>query len=185
MRDTNGGVENPMDMEFPCIKVTQPIGTFFVAAIDSKLLCEITCADVERSKGEREVETYLGIERPLLRAHTIEIEEYLTTTDACFPSAIVIVVDGACFEYLETKKSIRLKIYEDKNNPQNSKSRFEIAKVIDGQHRIEALRKYKGDTFQVNVSIFVSMPLPSQAQVFTALNLARTKERSRLIYDLF
>ena len=55
-------------IESKCLEVTQPIGTFYVGVFDSRDLVRLSRADVRRIEGEqREVETYLGIERPLNR----------------------------------------------------------------------------------------------------------------------
>ncbi len=40
--------EGPIGIDFSCIKVTQPIGTFYIASIDRKVLCDITYFDVRR-----------------------------------------------------------------------------------------------------------------------------------------
>jgi DGQHR domain-containing protein len=61
----------------------------------------------------------------------------------------------------------------------------DIAKVIDGQHRIEGLRNYHGASFQLNVSIFVDIDTATQAQIFATVNLEQTKVNKSLVYDLF
>ena len=53
--------EDPISFTVPVLKVSQPIGEFFVGALESKRLCEITYFDVRRILREREFETYLGI----------------------------------------------------------------------------------------------------------------------------
>ena len=78
-------LEREFELALPCIKVTQPIGTFFITSIDSKTLCEITFADVRRMYEEREIETYRGVQRPLNKWQVKEIQEYPQTADACFP----------------------------------------------------------------------------------------------------
>nr|WP_238486859.1 DGQHR domain-containing protein [Cupriavidus pauculus] len=172
-------------IEVPCIKVEQPIGTFFIAAMNSVDLCEITVSDVRRLEGEREVETYLGIQRPLSRKRVDELKEYVRTVDACFPTGVILAIDSRCAEYNDERKTLTLRAYADKDDPERSVNRIEIAKVLDGQHRIEGLRGYTGSRFEVNVSIFIDMDIENQAYVFSTVNLAQTKVNKSLVYDLY
>lgn len=178
-------LDTPFELEVPCIQVNQPIGTFFIASIDSKSLCEITFADVRRMSGDREIETYLGIQRPLSKSRVEEIQQYVTTVDACFPTAVILAIDGKCATYDSDHRTLTLKSYFDSDDREHSIPRLEIAKVLDGQHRIEGLRNYQGDPFEVNVSIFVDMDVENQAYVFSTVNLAQTKVNKSLVYDLF
>ncbi len=61
----------------------------------------------------------------------------------------------------------------------------DIAKVIDGQHRMEGLRAFVGEEFQVNVSIFIDADIADQAYIFSTVNLTQTKVNRSLAYDLF
>jgi DGQHR domain-containing protein len=60
-----------------------------------------------------------------------------------------------------------------------------IARVIDGQHRIEGLYSFKGETFEVPVTIFVGSDISDQAYVFATVNLEQTKVNKSLAYDLY
>ncbi|MCP4395178.1 MAG: DGQHR domain-containing protein [Alphaproteobacteria bacterium] len=67
----------------------------------------------------------------------------------------------------------------------NDKKPFsEIATILDGQHRIEGLKDYAGDNFDINVSIFVGIPISTMANIFATVNLAQTKVNKSLVYDL-
>jgi DGQHR domain-containing protein len=177
-------LDEPYEISIPCLRLHQPIGDFFIATIDSKVLCEITYADVRRIYEEREFETYLGIQRPLNRTRVSEITEYVNTVDACFPTAVILAVDGRCAEYDERKNRLVLRSVPASDDGKEEISRIKIAKVLDGQHRIEGLRNFSGE-FQVNVSIFVDMDVESQAYIFSTVNLAQTKVNKSLVYDLF
>lgn len=178
-------IDEPIAFDVPCIQVTQPIGSFFLAAIDSKLLCEITYSDVRRMEGEREVETYLGIQRPLNKKRVEEIRAYVTTVDACFPTAVILAIDGRCASYDKETRTLTIRSFEDAIDGERNINRLEIAKVLDGQHRIEGLRYYSGPSFEVNVSIFIDMDIENQAYLFSTVNLTQTKVNKSLVYDLF
>lgn len=58
-----------------------------------------------------------------------------------------------------------------------------VAKIIDGQHRIAGLEDYAGPPFQVNATIFIDMDIEDQAMVFATINLKQTKVSKSLAYD--
>ena len=180
-------IDQPYTLELDCIRVSQPIGDFFIASIPWKQLRDITFADVRRLEKEaRDVETYLGIQRPLNAKRVAEIGEYVNTADACFPTSVILAVDAHCARYDESSKKIFLSNYYNQSTPDLNRSRVQIAKVLDGQHRIEGLGLLKGDAvFDINVSIFVDMDIENQAYVFSTVNLAQTKVSKSLVYDLY
>jgi len=181
-----GNFEEKQGITFPCIKVTQRIGDFFIASISHKDLCKITYSDVRRMMDDnRDFEKYLGIQRPVDKKRVSDIEQYVTNEDACFPTAIILSVPGECafFDEENSKMTLSNKPAEDEEDEVIYFN--QIAKVLDGQHRIEGLRKYNGDDFDLNVSIFVDIDIATQAQIFCTVNLEQTKVSKSLVYDLF
>lgn len=180
-------IDQPYELPLDCIRVSQPIGDFYIASVPWKRLREITFADVRRLEKEaRDVETYLGIQRPLNTKRVAEIGEYVNTADACFPTSVILAVDAHCVRYDEAARKIILTNYYDQSTPDLNRSRLQIAKVLDGQHRIEGLGALPPDaSFDINVSIFVDMDIENQAYVFSTVNLAQTKVSKSLVYDLY
>ena len=173
-------------LKIDCIKIKQPIGEFYVGAIKSSDLIDITYSDVRRMEGERGFESYLGIQRPLNLKRAKEIAEYTNTVDASFPTAVILSVPARCAEFDGKNKELILRPYGDDGDGLVESVRFnEIAKVIDGQHRIAGLEGYKGDEFWVNVSIFVDIEVSAEANIFSTVNLAQTKVTKSLAYDLY
>lgn len=177
--------EDQISFSFKCVRSKQPIGEFYVGAIDHQRLTEITWFDVRRIIKEREVETYLGIQRPLSSARVDEIEEYVTTADACFPTAVILAVPGVCASYDEESSTMTLSNFLEPADDKEKIRYREIAKVLDGQHRIAGLKNFKGESFDVNVSIFVDIDIAEQAYIFSTVNLAQTKVNKSLAYDLY
>ena len=177
-------IDEPYEIVLPCIKVEQPLGVFFVASIDSKVLIEITFSDVRMMTGEREVDTYLGIQREVDPKRVKEIEKYVRTVDACFPTAVILAIPERCAEFNSERNTLTLRSVHGEDN-ETIINRINIAKVLDGQHRIEGLKAFGSGTFQVNVSIFVEMDIANQAYLFSTVNLAQTKVKKSLVYDLF
>jgi hypothetical protein len=54
---------------------------------------------------ERDVERYLGIQRPLNDKRVKELESYVNYLDATFPTAVILAVDA---EYAEFDESTQL-----------------------------------------------------------------------------
>ncbi len=178
--------EDNHSLVLPCIQVTQPIGTFFLASIKARDLCKISHADIRRMLREREIETYLGIQRPLDKKRVDEIGKYVNTVDACFPTAVILAVDGKCASFNPDTRELTLSNYVDAEDEEENILFIQIAKVLDGQHRIEGLKALAPEQdFEVNVSIFVDCDIANQAYIFSTVNLAQTKVNRSLAIDLF
>lgn len=158
----------------PCIELQQPIGKFYIGAIDSNDLVRISFADRRRiEKGERDVEIISGIQRPLAPKRITELRKYVHSIDASFPTGIIVAIAAEDAQYDE--KTHVMKIRNDGN----------VAKIIDGQHRIEGLVQYDGPTFQLNVTLFVEMDMEDQALLFATINLKQTPVSKSLVFDLY
>lgn len=184
------------EIKFPVIKVSQPIGDYFIASIDAKDLVEISYSDVRRlASEERDVERYLGIQRPVSKKRIAEIKKYISGSDATFPTSVIIAIDEKCAEFQEGENEMTgyLTLKPFAGDPDNSEVPLnKIAKVIDGQHRIAAFIdenenwsfEYSDRKFYINVSIFVGADISEQANIFATVNLAQTKVSKNLVYDL-
>lgn len=159
-------------IKVPCIEVQQPIGPFYIGRIDSRDLVEIAYSDVRRIEN-RDLERVLGIQRPLSMERVEELKQYVTSLDASFPTSIILAIQSEHVEYDQDSQSMRIQ------------RRQNVAKIIDGQHRIAGLEGYDGRTFQLNVTIFVDMELEDQALLFATINLKQTRVNKSLAYDLW
>ena len=176
--------EASQSFDIPAIKLTQPMGDFFIASIPHDRLVDISYFDVRRMVKDRDIEKYLGIQRPLNKDRTHELKQYVRTIDACFPTGIVLAVDGRCASFDEKSGRLTLSNYVDEDG--NQVLYREIAKVLDGQHRIAGLEDFpKQEKFDLNVSIFVDIELEDQAYIFSIVNISQTKVHKSLVYDLY
>lgn len=181
-------------LSLPAIRVVQPIGEFFIASMPAEVLVAISYADVRRLVDEqRDVERYLGIQRPLSKKRIREISTYITSMDATFPTSVILAVDERCAEYDDEERMLTLYPY----NPDDADSEDAIepgrmAKVLDGQHRIAGFMdeddqyrfKELDVQFEINVAVFIGADIPEQASIFATVNLAQTKVNRSLVYDL-
>lgn len=162
--------------EIDCLEIAQPIGTFYIGVMDYTELEFISFADVRRlEKNERDVEEYIGIQRPLSKERVREINKYVELIDATFPSTIIISINSYNVKYNKETKKMKIKRLQH------------VAKVLDGQHRIAGLNDciIEGNKFQLPVTIFIDMELEDQAIVFSTINKTHTKVNKSLPYDLF
>lgn len=160
---------------FKCIEIVQPIGNFYIGVIDHDKLIKISFKDIRRIE-ERDVEKYLGIQRPLSPSRVKELQNYVNFVDATFPTSVILAIEPENAEYIE--KDSMMKIRDEEN----------VAKIIDGQHRIAGLESFSAkndEKFQINVTIFIDMDLEDQAMVFSTINLSQTKVNRSLSYDLY
>ena len=158
-------------IRFPCAEVVQPLGLFYIGVMDSEALLAISYADIRRMN-ERDIEKYLGIQRPLDRKRVAELHEYVNTVDAAFPGNILLSVSSENARYIPEEREMAIRRDE------------RVAKIIDGQHRIAGLQNAK-EEFQSVVAVFVDMDIEDQANMFATINLKQTKVNRSLAYDLF
>lgn len=164
-------------ISFPAIPVEQPIGTFFVGVMDAKDLVNVSVADVRRLHGN-EIDEYIGIQRRLDPARSKSIRKYVKESpDATFPTAIILAVNAENADWDEGTGMLTLKESE-------GTSIYDVARIIDGQHRVDGLTSTQGRGFQVTVSIFIGADIATQANIFATVNLAQTKVNRSLVYDL-
>ena len=181
-----------MYIKVPCIKVTQPIGTFYVATIGYKNLLKISYTDVRRlESNSTELERYIGIQRLLSPNRVKELRNYVTLIDATFPTSIIIQINEKETENKngeDEKNEVLNVIYNEKEKILNIRNDKNVAKILDGQHRLEGLKYLKNksnENFELNVTIFVNMDIEDQAIVFATINKSQTKVNKSLVADLF
>jgi DGQHR domain-containing protein len=185
--------EESRSITISAIRIRQPIGDIYVGSIPAKTLVDITDFDIRALVEERGIDSYLGIQRELDRKRVAEIAQYVQGPDATFPTAVVLAVPEKCVTIVspctDDERFVRMTLSnyplleeEDSDDPVLYKN---IARVIDGQHRIKGLEGYSGGDFDVNVSIFIDADVADQAAIFSTVNLAQTKVSKSLVYDLF
>lgn len=174
-----------VEMRFPAVLSKQPIGDIYVASIDAKSIQKITFFDVRRRiQDQRDIERYLGIQRPLNQGRVSQLNEYVNFADATFPSSIIVSVDSDYAWYDEiTKELILSNTRQGEDEPSTLMSN--LCRVIDGQHRIAGLETFRGENFDLIVSVFIGSDVSDQAYVFATVNLEQTKVNRSLAIDLF
>lgn len=161
---------------FPALRVRQPIGDFFLCVMPHTHLVEISAADIRRLK-DAELDEYIGIQRRLNSSRMSQIVSYVNSYDATFPTSVILAVDDSCAEFDESSRELRL--HKGKGH-----DGADIAIIIDGQHRIEGLKAFRGRDFDIPVCVFIGADMQTKATIFATVNLAQTKVNRSLAYDL-
>jgi DGQHR domain-containing protein len=179
--------EDKKTLELTALKVTQPIGQFFIATIGYKQLLQICDFDIrELAKGET-IEEYIGIQRKLRGSRVNQISEFIQLPDSSFPTSVIVSIDNE-FMHIDPDNEeadiVTLTISNKSFEGSESKHYRSLARVLDGQHRLKGLEKSGIDNFELNVTIFVGMDLPDQSMIFANVNLSQTKVNPSLAYDL-
>lgn len=165
-------------IQFKCIEAEQPIGTVYVGVINYDDLEYISFADVRRlelGQDNREVEDYIGIQRQLKSSRERDIGKYVNLVDATFPNSIILAISSDHAQFDQDTNTMTIDYKDD------------VAKVLDGQHRIAGLRHFEksGEKFQLSVSIYIDMELEDQAIVFATINKEQKNVSNSLVADLF
>ena len=164
-------------LDISALKIRQPIGDFFIAVMKASDLVSVSFADVRELK-DNELDKYMGINRRLLNNRVKQLQSYVKTYDATFPTSVIVAVSSENASYDGDQGILTL-------TETGEVCLEKIAKIIDGQHRIAGLEAVsEGINFDVSVAIFVGSDIATQANIFATVNLAQTKVNRSLAYDL-
>ncbi len=200
-------------VSFKCLPVRQPVGVFYIGAMDSHDLVAISWADVRRiaprdtallpslegeSEHPRAFDEAVGqeegiepLDSEIVRLEDQSFEQFLGIQRELSPGRVAEIqkyvnnVDATFPTGVLLAVSHEHARYDETNGTMAIVRHSKAAKIIDGQHRIAGLRSYVGNPFQMNVAIFVDMDIQDQAMVFATINLKQTKVNKSLAYDLY
>lgn len=181
---------DPIEVVVDAFMARQPIGDVILAKFPFREIIRISFFDVRRLvQDERDVEKYLGIQRPLIPSRVASLEKYVNFSDATFPTAIIIAIEEDYAEYDPKSSKLKIRNYKKDEGPVPTINIRRVARVIDGQHRIAGLMKFnptdKDAAFDVPVTVFVGADIADQAYVFSTVNLEQTKVSKSLAIDLY
>ena len=177
--------------KFRALTIDQPIGRYYSCVMPWDFLVKIGEAKIRELKSE--IEEYIGIQRPLNKDRVKEIRQYVRTVDSTFPNSIIININtyeeknNEIFLH-DTNNGIKqIKIIETGGNNTHIEilDKENIARIIDGQHRLAGFEEKFEGTFDLIVTIFVDMDIEEQAMLFSIINSKHRKVDPSLAYDLY
>lgn len=179
-------------LRLPALKVSQPLGEFFVVALDAATLQQVTFLDPTRIE---EVDTklfwysLLGAQRQASPRRAKQIGKYIDTVEAAFPNSIILAANYIDYGELQEDESKRWRVESANDSffelviPTNAK----MASVVDGQHRLLGFEYCSPERKAMNLLCAVYMDLPHsyQAYLFATININQRKVDKSLAYDQF
>lgn len=181
--------------KIPCVSVTQPLGTFYIATLRAGEL--IASVDILRRGLDEEAQK--NVQRELSGNRVEEISAYAQEPDAAFPTSIIVSAypqyvrpssDGQClfFGAIPDEPNAPLTEANVGDLPADGK----LGQVIDGQHRLMGLREAgagnpnsKLYSFEIPVVFMMDLDDHDRAYVFSTINSKQTRVPTSYIYDLF
>lgn len=190
-------------LEVRALRVEQPIGVYYLAILQARVLLEVAFSDV-LSANLREGEDYYdldGTQRLMNPKRLQMIADYINRPDASFPNSIILAAnfrkeDGLIeddeFEVAEaqpesTGRRWSVEEQDDGCCVLRIPTKEKLAAIIDGQHRLFAFVKARPQRLEMNLicSIFLDLPKPYQAQLFATINSTQKPVDKSLTYELF
>jgi len=178
---------------FPCLRIKQPIGDFYLTSISADELIERLRIKARKDTPDGEG-TNKDVQREASKKRIADIATYVTDPDATFPTAIIIsadsryaqVADGQIMFIEPNQDDDEAPAYADKEEATS----YLFGELLDGQHRIKGLRLAKTQGidisgFELPVVVMLDLELAEKAYVFSIINSKQTPVPKSLIYDLF
>ena len=172
-----------------CIPVDQPIGVFYIGAMEASDLVAISWADVRRIDPSEEQPSAVTDDGDSPRI--IGEDQQVPDLDEPSDETVIRYEDQGFERFLGIQRELsKPRVKEIKQYVQTIDATFptaillaissehasfdestselsvvrhsKVAKIIDGQHRIAGLGELEGTTFHVNVAIFIDMDIQDQ-----------------------
>lgn len=148
----------------------QPAGTFYFSSINAEEIIKIYKVN-RRSYNPDTGETEGGVQRDLNIKRTNDIAEYATSLDASFPTPIILALPEGSFVLKDDVLTV---------------TKESIADVVDGQHRIEGIKKSGfASRFELLVVFLLEPTEEEKALIFATINGKQTTVPASVVYDLF
>lgn len=171
----------------PALKVEQPLGTFYVISISAAELLKVCYSDKAKMAGDGI--NISGTQRKEDELRQKEISRYIVTHEAAFPNSIIL---GANYteegELVQDDRQWRVEETDSGGHVLTIPSSDELASIIDGQHRLRSFRYAEEEVkkdFQLLCSIYLDLPVPYHAYLFSTINFNQKKVDRSLAYNLF
>lgn len=173
-------------MVLSAIKVTQPLGEFYISKIKAGDLLRISTSSVLRYEKDGSLR---GNQRPLKPERLKLIANFIKSEEMCFPTSIIVAANVNEVGLIEDEDR-RWKIEPVGNDffqliiPDGENV---SSLIIDGQHRLNSfsLTSPEYQNIELVCSIFFDLPSPYQAYLFATINGNQKRVDKSLALELF
>lgn len=180
-----GQIEFPLKVN--ALKVSQQIGDFYVVVLPASILEKVTFS----YPAQYSEEILTGTQRKLKEDRIEQICQYSGTINATFPNAIILGANYNKNGDFVDDDSLRWRISVVGDNYKLIiPTEDAIASIIDGQHRLEGIKKYlktdpNAEDVDLLCTIFMDLASPFQAEIFATINYTQQQVDKSLAYQLF
>lgn len=173
-------------MIISAIKVSQPLGEFYISKIKAKDLLKISTSSVLRYGKDGSLK---GNQRPLKPDRLKMIANFIKSEEMCFPTSIIVAANVNDIGLIEDENQ-RWRIDPVEGDVYNLIIPEEGAissLIIDGQHRLNAFSLTSDNYKDIELvcSIFFDLPAPYQAYLFATINGNQKRVDKSLALELF
>lgn len=172
------------------IKITQPLGTFYVFKMKASDLNSVSYSSRAKYKKSgffnNAFSPITGTQRELDEDREREIARYVNSVECAIPNSIVLGANISEEGNLIDKDG-KWFVNEDENGtctliiPKEKK----MASIIDGQHRLAGCMVSDRKDLELLCAVYLDLPLPYQAYLFASINANQKKVSKSLAYELY
>lgn len=173
-------------MKITAIKVSQPLGEFYLTKIKARDLLRVSTSSMLRYDKDGQL---VGNQRPLKQDRLKAIANFIKSEEMCFPTSIIVaanVNERGLIDEGENRWEIE-HVQDDVYNIVIPDVNEISSLIIDGQHRLNSF-KYTSEEFgkiELVCSIFFDLPTPYQAYLFATINGNQKRVDKSLALELF
>ena len=177
-------------LELNALKVSQPLGDFYVISITAEKLLELSFSEPLKyidNKGNVQGSQRVKDERRLK-----EIATYIETVEMAFPNSIILLANYNQNGLLVDNKNERWSIIETEvlgSYKLIIPKKLKLSAIIDGQHRLSAFEyikdKSKLKEIELLCSVYFDLPNSYQAFLFATINSNQKKVDRSLALEQF
>lgn len=173
-------------MIISAIKVSQPLGEFYISKIKAKDLLRISTSSVLRYEKDGSLK---GNQRPLKPDRLKLIANFIKSEEMCFPTSIIVAANVNDIGLIEDENQ-RWRIEPVNGDVYNliiPEGGAISSLIIDGQHRLNAFSLTSDNYKDIELvcSIFFDLPAPYQAYLFATINGNQKRVDKSLALELF
>ena len=198
----------------PALRVSQPMGVFYVTVLPARLLMEVCFSDQLRISGQSDSTYELeGNQRELDEQRLHAIARYVSRADYSFPNTIILAAQSLPEEFLleekEEDEDVDVDVDVEKIKPEDPEEPGErwivstgtsgtshtitipnnskAVAIIDGQHRLRSFEYAIPERLDMPLvcSVFFDLNNSLQAQLFATINSNQKPVSKSLTYELF
>ena len=179
-------------LSVPAIKVSQPLGDFFVVSLDAITLQKVTFLDPTRIVSV-DTQTFwyrlLGAQRSSSDKRARQIAKYIDTVEAAFPNSIILAANYINNGELQEDEEKRWKVEEFNHKIYKLliPTSDPMASVVDGQHRLLGFTHASPQrrSMELLCAVYMDLPHAYQAYLFATININQRKVNKSLAYEQF